>query len=154
MDLSALTTIANSFKSDEFSYDPERYAEHVRSLLRLGQPGDLAEPFFELLERMLDMLWDSSTPQLSEEDRGVILALLKLYWSPELPPHRRATMVTIAGYLLPHAPTREWLLSEAAKTHGDLAAYSPRNSKYQSGPLRRLTLNFVATEPDKTFQNH
>jgi hypothetical protein len=123
MDSATLTRIANAFSKDEFSYDPQRYAEHIRSLLRLGPPKDLAEPFFELLERMLDMLWDSNTPQLTTEDRETILELLKRYWSPQLPPHRRATMVTIAGYLLPHADTREWLLSEATKTQGALSTY-------------------------------
>jgi len=127
MDSSSLADIQSSFARDEFSYDPTIYAEYVRAILKIGSPpDDEAEAFFELLERVLDMLWATGSPQLNPRDRDAILALLRSHWNPGLPAHRRATMVTIAGYLLPHDGTRQWLLEEASKTTGELADYLRR----------------------------
>ena len=121
MDARALEQVSAAFSEDEFSYNAERYATHIRQLLKLGTPRRLAERYFDLLERMLEMLWDCATPKLTPAERETIFGLVAGSWSPSLPPHRRASLLTIVGYLLPHPGVREWLLAEADKTTGSIS---------------------------------
>lgn len=121
MDARALEQVSAAFLEDEFSYSAERYATHIRQLLKLGTPAQLAERYFDLLERMLEMLWDCATPKLTSTDRETIFGLVVGNWNPSLAPHRRASLLAIVGYLLPHPGVREWLLAEADKTTGSVS---------------------------------
>jgi len=126
-----LQQVAARFREDEFSYNPIRYAEYVHELLDMGTPLGSEPSYFELLERVIEMLWHCQGPQLRSAEMDRLLSSIQVRWSPDLPSHERASLVNIAAYMLPHEATRQWLYQQADATQGELSAYLRKTAASQ-----------------------
>jgi hypothetical protein len=130
MQQSDLSEIREKFAPDEFSYEPKIYIRYINELLALGSPPtELMAGYFDLLDDMMTMLKNCDLPatcrgedcHLSSEARQGVFNVVAKCWDRNDDPFVTASMVIVASFLIPHAGVREWLLSRANESSGDLA---------------------------------